>query len=242
MNLLVTQHATHVELTLNRPDKLNALDSDLVESLISALDQAGRDGARLVVFRGEGKGFSGGFDFSGLDEQSEGDLVRRFIRLEILLQTVYAAPFVTLALVHGPCYGAAADLVVACVHRIGAPDARFRMPGLRFGLALGTRRLAEVVGRDAALGILAEARVVDAEAALDIGFLTEVLEREKWEERVAEAARTASLLSPASQERLLRLTRRDDADADLAELARSAAQPGLKQRIEAYLASLKAAR
>ncbi len=241
-SLLVSRTDACVDMTLNRPEKLNALDGDLVEALIAALRDASGSGARLVVLRGEGKAFSAGFDLSDLESQSEGDLALRFLRLEMLLQTVYAAPFVTLALVHGFCYGAAADLVAVCTHRIAAPDARFRMPGLRFGIALGTRRLGEIVGRDAARALLVQSRTFDAETALRLGFLTGIAEVEDWPARVDEVRQAAQTLSPASLERLLRLTREDRRDADLAELARSVAEPGLKARIAAYLAELAAAR
>src|SRR6185369_12382226 len=67
------------ELVLNRPDKANALNAELIEAMLEAVEAAASDGTRLLVLRGEGKVFCGGFDFSGLDSQSEGDLVLRFI-------------------------------------------------------------------------------------------------------------------------------------------------------------------
>lgn len=226
-----------VTLTLARPNKLNAFDGPLVEQLIAALMDASATGARLVVFRGAGKGFSGGFDFTGVEEASDGDLVLRFLRIEHLLQSVHGAPFATMALVHGACFGAAADLVASCCYRIAAPGTRFRMPGLRFGVVLGTRRLAEVIGRDNALGLLAESRVFDAEEALRRGFLTSIAAQDTWETLVSNAARTTAALPAESLTSLLHATRPDHRDSDLAALARSIAAPGLKQRILDYLAS-----
>ncbi len=226
-------------LTLNRPQKVNALDADLVERMLAALAQARRDGARLVVLRGAGKGFSAGFDFGGLIAQSDGDLVLRFIRLEQLLQSVSQAPFMTLALVHGPCFGAAADLVAACTHRIATADARFRMPGLRFGIALGTRRLAHVVGADAARSVLATSRIFEAEEALRMRFLTAMCEVDGWEDQIEHFSREAAALPADSLARMLSLTRADTGAEDMAALVDSLAEPGLKNRIEAYLASLK---
>lgn len=227
-------------LTLSRPGKLNAFDAATVEELIAALEVCRHNGTRLVVFRGAGKGFSGGFDFTGLEDQSEGDLALRFLRLEALLQAVHYAPFMTMALVHGACFGAAADLVASCVYRIAAPGARFRMPGLRFGVVLGTRRLREVIGRDAARQVLAQSKILDPEEALRIGLLTGVADQDAWPDLVAEATDAASVLSASRLDRLLRLTTDDGRDADLAELARSVMEPGLKARISAYLASMKA--
>ena len=69
-------------LTLNRPDKANALSADLVEALLAALEAAAGDGTRLLVLDGNGKHFCAGFDFGGYETQSEGDLLLRFVRIE----------------------------------------------------------------------------------------------------------------------------------------------------------------
>lgn len=236
----ISQSGSTTTLTLSRPSKLNALDDMTVEELIAALEACRQNGTRLVLFRGAGKGFSGGFDFTGLEDQSEGDLALRFLRIESLLQAVHYAPFMTMALVHGPCFGAAADLVASCVYRAAAPGARFRMPGLRFGVVLGTRRLREVIGRDAARQVLAQSKILETEEALRIGLLTQIADEDAWPEAVAQAAEAASVLSPSRLDRLLQLTTDEARDADLAELARSVMEPGLKDRISAYLRSLKA--
>src|SRR5688572_30305656 len=127
-------------LTLNRPEKMNALSAAVVEALGREVDAASRDGTRLLVLRGNGKNFSAGFDFGGYQQQSEGDLMLRFVRIAELLQAIEHAPFDTLALAHGKNFGAGVDLVGACARRILSPDATCRMPGLRFGLVLGTDR------------------------------------------------------------------------------------------------------
>ncbi len=238
-SLIVTRSGDRTTLTLNRPDRLNALDSSLVEALLAALTAAACDGTRIVVFRGTGKGFSGGFDFSGLDAHSEGDLVLRFIRLEQVLQAVWSAPFVTMATAHGPCFGAAADLVAACGIRVASADAQFRMPGLRFGIALGTGRLARLVGTDAARQLLTTSRVFDAAEATRIGFLSEIAAPAAWDDLIDRATTDAAVLSSASLARMLRLTRGETGAADMAELVAAISEPGLKQRVATYIASIK---
>lgn len=223
-------------LTLERPAKMNALSGALVEALIGAIEQAHGDGTRLVVFRGEGKNFSAGFDFGGYEEQSEGDLLLRFTRIEQLLQRVHHAPFDTLALAHGRNFGAGVDLIGACARRVATADATFRMPGLRFGLVLGTRRFAQQVGGQIARDILQESKAFGSEEAKRIGFLAEVAEPAEWPGVVARAAEASAALAPGTQARLVAATRTDTRDADLADLVRSAAAPGLKTRIAAYLA------
>lgn len=225
-------------LTLNRVEKLNALNATLVEALIEAVDAAIAAGTRLIVLRGAGKGFSAGFDVDGLDGASDGDLVLRFLRLEMLLQRVQHAPVATLALVNGPCFGAAADLVAACQSRIAAPGARFRMPGLRFGVVLGTRRLAHLVGTDAARDLIEASKVFDHEEALADGFLTGIAPQDAWPDLIRARAESAAVLTPENRAALMACTIADTRDADLAALARSVAQPGLKERIRAYVAEL----
>ena len=120
-NELLRSHAGHVtRLTLNRAAKANALSASLVEALINAVEYAQTDGTRLLIFEGNGSHFCAGFDFSGYDEATEGELVLRFVRIEHLLQCVHHAPFATLALAHGKIFGAGADLVCACSTRIAA--------------------------------------------------------------------------------------------------------------------------
>ena len=237
-SLIVTRSGGCTTLTLNRPDRLNALDAGLVEALLATLAMASRDGTRIVVFRGAGKGFSGGFDFSGLAGYSDGDLVLRFVRLEQVLQSVWTAPFVTMALAHGPCFGAAADLVAACGIRVASADAKFRMPGLRFGIALGTGRLARLVGTDAARQLLTTSRVFDADEAARIGFISKIAPPDEWDDLIGHATADAGVLPETALARMLRLTRGETGAAEMAELVASISEPGLKERIEAYIASI----
>lgn len=228
---------TTLFLTLNRPDKMNALSAELVEALLAEVDGAAARGVRLLVLKGAGRNFSAGFDMGGLDAQSEGDLVLRFIRIEQLLQALRHAPFDTMVLAHGRNFGAGVDLVAACARRIAAPDASFRMPGLRFGLVLGTRLFAERVGAVRARAVHQVSQTFHASEALEWGFLTDIAAQEHWDPVIAKAQAAASALPADASARLFRVTTPDHRDADLAELVRSAAQPGLKERIRAYLAS-----
>jgi len=235
--LQVVRDGPVTKLTLNRPDKLNALDASLVAALTARVQAAATDGTRLLVFTGAGRGFSAGFDFSGLEAQSDGDLALRFLRLEALLQAVYHAPIATLALVHGPCFGAAADLVVTCGRRVATADAKFRMPGLQFGVVLGTQRLSHVVGPRAARQLLSESAVFDSATALATGFIDEIRDCNDWPDLVAEARRSAEALPRESQRALHDVTVRHSQSADMANLAASVAVPGLKERITAFIAA-----
>jgi enoyl-CoA hydratase len=221
-------------LTLNRPDKANALDAEIVEALLDAVLTAQAKETRLLVFDANGKHFCAGFDLGDLDEVSDGDMLLRLVRIETLLQTVYHLPFATLALARGRAMGAGADLFCACSQRVAAPGARFRMPGLAFGILLGTRRLAVRIGMDAARRIQNEIRGFDANEALRSGFVTEIAPEEDWPRIEAQASTVAGTLSPEAAAALYRATITDGRAEDMADLVASASRPGLKARIQAY--------
>jgi len=237
---LLRQHDKHVtRLTLNRPQKANALSASLVETLLDAVEYASTDGTRLLILQGNGAHFCAGFDFSDMQAQSEGDLALRFIRIETLLQALHHAPYATLALAHGRVFGAGADIVAGCSMRVAAPGTTFRMPGLRFGVVLGTRRLVHRIGADQARDILSTSRTFDAAEALNIGFLTAVTTPEQWPALAADAQKATDTLTTAAAAALHRRTVTDSRADDMAELARSVSTPGLKERIRRYLETSK---
>ncbi len=224
-------------LTLARPEKRNALSSQLVEALIDLVQRAPAEGAKVLVLRGEGRNFSAGFDFSEVEQQTEGDLLLRFVRVEMLLQAVASSPCLTVALAHGRTFGAGVDLVAACRQRHATADTSFRMPGLKFGLVLGTRRFGEIVGREHAASLQEAAATFDAPRAVQLGFLHGIAEQADWPELVEQARVKASALPAWSRSALYEVLTTQEPDIDLAWLVRSAARPGLKQRIADYLRS-----
>jgi enoyl-CoA hydratase len=232
---LIRKHEGHVtHLTLNRPQKANVLAASLVEALLNAVEYAYTDGTRLLILDGAGDHFCAGFDFTGYLEQSEGDLALRFIRIETLLQRLFHAPFETVVFAHGNNFGAGADLVASCGVRVAAPGTTFRMPGLRFGIVLGTRRLTYRVGADQARQILSASRTFNADEALHLNFVTRVAAHAEWPALIAAARANCELLSPAAASALHRQTVIDSRAADMAALAESVSVPGLKERIRVF--------
>lgn len=235
MDELLRQHDGHLtRLTLNRPAKANALSAALVEALLDAVEYAHTDGTRLLVLEGAGNYFCAGFDFTAYQEQSEGDLALRFIRIETLLQALHHAPFETLALAHGKNFGAGADLVAACGLRIAAPGATFRMPGLSFGVVLGTRRLAHRIGADHARAILSASRVFGCDDALRMHFVTAIAAPGDWPALVQRALDERTALSHTAAAALHHHTTPDTRADDMAALARSVTVPGLIKRIQRF--------
>lgn len=233
----VSQVGSTWTLTLSRPDKRNALDGPTVEALLQGVAQAHRAGADVLVLRGEGKSFCAGFDFSGVEAVSQGDLLWRFVRIEQLLQALYRSPCLTVGLAQGANFGAGVDLLVACKRRIAEPGASFRMPGLKFGLVLGTRRLAARIGAHAARQVQEVAATLDAARAHALGLLTETASIEDWPQVLVRATEDAQALDPSVRQSLYRVLDDDDPDADLADLVRSVTRPGLQDRIAKYRAA-----
>lgn len=230
-----------VYIELDRPERGNALDAESIERLHRLLDKAEADNARGVVFIGPGKHFCTGFDLGAVDEQSDGDVLHRFVRIEALLQRIFHAPFVTIAVAHGRTFGAGADLLSACSLRLALPDVRIAFPGFRFGVALGTRRLANRVDADAARALLLEGRILDAPEALRLRLIQRVVEESQWESALSEHLSRYSLLPSTSVRSILNLTAPDTRSEDMAALVHSASSPGFRNRLLAYRATVKGA-
>jgi enoyl-CoA hydratase len=178
---------------------------------------------------------------SEVQTQSEGDLVLRFIRIETLLNKIASASCFTVALAHGRNFGAGVDLIAACNLRVAAPGSTFRMPGLKFGLVLGSARFARIVGTREARRILETAATFDVDRASENGFIEQIAGPEEHADIVAQAVERVSALPAESRALLQRALDTEQADTDLAALVRSAAASGIHKRIDAYLAASKKA-
>jgi len=230
-------HAGIASVTLNHPDKGNALSPDLVAALSDGLRRAASDPSiHTLVLRGEGRHFCTGFDLSDLDAASDGDLLDRFVRIELLLSDLWHAPLRTVALGHGQVVGAGADLFAVCDLRLALEGTRFRFPGAGFGLVLGTRRLAERVGVERALAWVGGACAVECPEAAACGLVSRTVAAFDALDWAAPSVdrQTFSALRTAA--------RRDERDRDLAALVRSAAEGGLRSRVQAYRDRMQAFR
>jgi len=225
-------------VTLSRPTAGNALSAELVHGMVSAVDDCVARQARGMVLRGEGKHFCTGFDLARLDQESDDSLLARLCRVELMLQKVHRAPFPTLAIAQGRVLGAGADLFAACRHRLAARGTQFAFPGAAgFGLVLGTRRLVQCVGVDRARRWVTTGMSIGLDEALASGLASGALE----DGSAAEAIRSCVDAEPAAGAGNPLLASVLDAcdpiqdHLDLAMLIRSAAVPGLKARIAAYV-------
>jgi enoyl-CoA hydratase/carnithine racemase len=171
-------------LTLSRPAEHNRLDPADIDALQPLLESLAADpGVRALVVTGTGeKTFSSGYTLDAILSELDA-------RLERLLDTIEALPFPTIAAFNGSVYGGATDLALACDFRIGIPGMRMFMPAARFALHYypgGMRRYVTRLGLNAAKKLFLTAMTVEADELLRIGFLTEVVERERLAARVDE--------------------------------------------------------
>ena len=122
-------------LSLNRPDKLNAINGTMVRELNLALDKAEADDVvRVIVLRGEGKAFSAGFDLDGEGCNNDPDSIRKELTDDFdIIMRFWNSPKVTIAAVHKYCLGSAMEMAVACDITIAADGCRFGAPEVRFG-------------------------------------------------------------------------------------------------------------
>lgn len=232
--------ATYV--TLCQPAKGNALSDAMVRSLDEAVESLSRSGTRMAVFQGDGRHFCTGFDLSDVESQSDGDLLLRFVAVELLLQKVFALPMLTVAVGSGRVFGAGADLFAACHRRIALTTSSYSFPGAKFGLVLGTRRLASRVGRSQAQSIILSGRALSGNEAMDIGLATDLVEEASLEDKLASISEMAVTLELITVSHLNGVLLDRDDNGDLANLVRSASRPNLKERIIAYTRKVQASR
>ena len=110
------------------------------------------------------------------------------------------------------------------------------MPGLQFGIVLGTRRLSKLVGRENAINFLESSRIFNSDEALKSGFLTSICKSNEWKTKVEEISLEAFNLNYESKSKLMSETLNDEhLNNDLAALVRSASKPGLVKRIKEFV-------
>lgn len=172
-------------LTLNRPDRLNALDPELLTDLADALRT---DGARAaaVILRGAGTtAFSSGYDLSRLTGTADDLEADRFIGEAAA--ALRACPAPVIARLQGHCHGAAVELALNCDLRVAAGDLRLSVPAVGLGVVYRFQfvaRLVQICGMTRASDLLLAMPELDAERAAAWGLVTEVVPASKLDERV----------------------------------------------------------
>ena len=171
----VTQAEAVMTIELQRPERRNALNSQLVEELREALQKASEGSAgatRAIVLTGQGTVFCAGADLSG--DAFAADYPDRLIELH---KAMDATPMPIIGAINGPAIGAGLQLAMQCDLRVVASDAFFQFPTSKYGLALDNwsiRRLSSLVGHGRARAMLRTAEKLSAETALQTGMANRI--------------------------------------------------------------------
>src|SRR3989442_8608060 len=167
-------------ITINRPDKLNALNDQVVDELADAAERvATEDAIKGAILSGAGqKAFVAGADIADLAKQGPFDGKARALRGQAVLRRLELCGKPVVAAVNGFALGGGCELAMACHLRIAADTARFGQPEVKLGIGPGyggTVRLPRLVGRGRALELLLTGAMIDAQEAWRIGLVNRVV-------------------------------------------------------------------
>lgn len=190
-------------ITLNRPDKRNAISYTLIDELLRALEEFEHSPAQILILTGAGKAFCSGMDLDNLraitgrsEEESRADSQM----MAHLFRTLYDSPKVTIAAVNGPAIAGGCGLATLCDFTLASADSKFGYTEVRIGFvpAIVSTFLLRQIGEKQARDLLLTGRIIGAEEAFRLGLANEVVEPGRLLDRARELA--ASLLenSPAS--------------------------------------------
>jgi methylglutaconyl-CoA hydratase len=216
-------------LTLNRPDKRNAISAQMVDELLAALDEVERSRTRVLILTGAGKAFCAGMDLEALKalaEESAHSLLESkgpkdalahsseahiadSRRTASIFRRIYTFPKPLIAAVNGPAIAGGCGIATLCDYTLAVPDATFGYTEVRIGFipALVSVFLIRQIGEKRARDLLLSGRLVDAGEARQLGLVTEVVPPERLMERAREMAGTLLEVSPTSLTYIKRLLR-----------------------------------
>ena len=206
-------------ITLNRPDKRNAISFDLIDDLLGALQKVEASDALVLILTGAGKAFSSGMDLDNLKSligRSPEQNLQDSETMVRLFRALYEFPKVTIAAVNGAAIAGGTGLALLCDFTLAVPEAKFGYTEVRIGFvpAIVSTFLLRQVGEKQARDLLLTGRVIGAEEASRMGLVNEVVPPEKLLARARELAALLMENSPSS----LRATKKllnDHARAEL---------------------------
>ena len=179
-NILFDVSAGIARITINRPDKLNALNDAVIAELGTAIDQVGRDAnIRGVILTGAGtKAFVAGADIAELSKQGPFDGKARAQVGQAVFRRIERSGKPVIAAINGFALGGGCELAMACHVRIASESAKFGQPEAKLGIAPGyggSVRLPRLVGKGRALELLLTGQMIDAAEAYRIGLVNRVV-------------------------------------------------------------------
>jgi methylglutaconyl-CoA hydratase len=230
--ILITDEDQVRTITLNRPERRNAMTPEMQMELIAAMEDAAASNCRVVVLRGAGEAFCSGLDLTALQAMNNKTAAEHRAdaeRIARLFRTLYELPKPTIAAVHGAAIAGGTGLATICDFTLAAPAARFGFTEVRIGFvpALVSAFLALQVGDKRARDLLLTGRLFDGAEAHRLGLANEIVPAESLAERVHALAQTLAANSPeslAATKRLLAVQNKVWLDAAIAHAMEANAQ------------------
>lgn len=225
-------------VTLNRPEKRNALNRDLIAQAKTAFERAvGDDSVRCVIVTGAGPVFCAGMDLAELQAAIESPsddspVWEDALRLAELYDQIYTLPKPTIAAVNGAAVAGGAGLVSVCDLAIATPEAKFGYPEVRRGLvaAMVMPHLLRHVGERMARYLLLTGELIDVEQAKDAGLINEVVPADSLMERAQQLAQQIALGGPLAIAKTKELLRQfSHQAASVEQAAQASAAPRLSE-------------
>lgn len=217
------------EIKLNRPDKLNAIDGEMLDGLDAALARAtADDDIRVLLLSGEGRAFSAGFDLDmGSAPANESQIVflRRELRRDFdLIMQFWDSPKPIVAAVHGFCLGSSMEITAVCDITIAAEGTRFGAPEVRYGSGIVCMILPWIIGlKNARELLLTGSDKIDAHRAVSMGLVNRVVAENDLLQEARAVAEEIALNDPVA----VRLTKK--------AINRSVEIAGLRQALDEAL-------
>jgi len=201
MSVLQTAQTEHVLIvTLNRPERHHAINRELADAIVTAMDQAEADpSVRVVIIRGSGdRAFCAGQDMLEMSGVESGNPPPRASSAALAVRRVAQSRLPVISAINGVCYGGGALLAAATDIRMASDNATFRFPGAEYGLVVGAAWLPRLVGTSKAKELIYTARKFDAVEAHACGFLSHVLSPDSLMDEVTAMSAQIALNSPVA--------------------------------------------
>ena len=203
--ILVADEGGVRTMTLNRPERRNAMTAEMQLELIAALEESAGRNCRVVLLKGAGDAFCSGLDLAELQAMQDKTAAAHRVdaeRIARLFRTLYELPKPTIAVVHGAAIAGGAGLATICDFTLAVPTAKFGYTEARIGFvpALVSAFLALQIGDKRARDLLLTARIFNAQEAYRLGLVNEIAAPEDLQERVRALAKVLAANSPEALE------------------------------------------
>jgi enoyl-CoA hydratase/carnithine racemase len=243
--LELSQEGSVARVSLNQPDRYNALSFELMRELRKTLETIAPDPAvQVVILQGSGRGFSAGHDLSEMIGCDDSFYESLFDECTRLMQTIRRMPQPVIAQVHGVATAAGCQLVASCDLAVATHDARFGTPGVKIGLFCSTPMvpLSRAVGPKRAMQMLLTGEMIDAPTAVDWGLINDVVAPEDLHAATDTLAAKITSASPrvvglGKETFYAQVERDEDAAYELTKqvMARNASSPDAQEGMSAFV-------